>query len=146
RIVPGTFVPPLPGTEVRRAVDAERDEALDLTDVVRRLPAGLTRDGEPVVLDLDFLDGTKGAHVNISGISGVATKTSYATFLLYSLFHSGVLGAEAVNTKALIFNVKGEDLLFLDQPNIRLDDRQAARYARVGLPVSAFPSVAFFAP
>ena len=42
RIVPETFVPPLPGTEVRRAVDAERDEALDLTDVVRRLPAGLT--------------------------------------------------------------------------------------------------------
>ena len=94
RVVPETFVPPLPGTEVRRAVDAERDEALDLTDVERRLPAGLTRDGEPVVLDLDFIDGTKGAHVNISGISGVATKTSYATFLLYSLFNSGVLGAE----------------------------------------------------
>ena len=43
-------------------------------------------------LNLDFLDGTRGAHVNISGISGVATKTSYATFLLYSLFESGVLG------------------------------------------------------
>ena len=40
------------------------------------------------------------------------------------LFHSGVLGAEAVNTKALIFNVKGEDLLFLDHPNIDLDDDQ----------------------
>ena len=34
--------------------------------------------------NLDFLDGTRGAHVNICGISGVATKTSYATFLLYS--------------------------------------------------------------
>jgi hypothetical protein len=107
RVVPETFVPPLPGAEVRRAVDAERDEALDLTTVERRVPAGLTRDGEPVVLDLDFLDGTKGAHVNISGISGVATKTSYATFLLYSLFNSGVLGAAATNTKGLIFNVKG---------------------------------------
>ena len=42
RVVPETFVPPLPGTEVRRAVDAERDEALDLTAVERRLPAGLT--------------------------------------------------------------------------------------------------------
>ena len=115
RVVPEIFVPPLPGTEVRRAVGAERDAALDHDNVERKLVAGRSRDGEPVYIDLDFLDGTKGAHVNISGISGVATKTSYATFLLYALFNSGVLGAEAANTKALVFNVKGEDLLFLDQ-------------------------------
>ena len=89
------------------------------------LPAGLSRDDEPFYLNLEFLDGTRGAHVNISGISGVATKTTYATFLLYSLFHSGVLGAEAANTKALIFNVKGEDLLFLDHPNVDLERRPA---------------------
>jgi DNA helicase HerA-like ATPase len=76
----------------------------------------------------------------------VATKTSYATFLLFSLFQSGVLGPEAVNTKALVFDVKGEDLLWLDRPNLLLDETQAARYGRVGLPVDAFPSVAFFAP
>ena len=146
RVVPETFVPPLPGTEVRRAVADERDEALDLTDVERRVPAGLTRDGQPVVLDLDFLDGTKGAHVNISGISGVATKTSYATFLLYSLFHSGVLGAAATNTKGLIFNVKGEDLLFLDHANSRLDDESRARYAQLGLPVGPFRSMRILAP
>ena len=132
---------------MRRAVDAERDEALDLTDVERRLPAGLTRDGEPVVLDLDFIDGTKGAHVNISGISGVATKTSYATFLLYSLFNSGVLGAAATNTKGLIFNVKGEDLLFLDHANTRLDDDAAGplRPARAARP-APFRSVRVLAP
>ncbi len=146
RFEPEVFVPPLPGTPVRRAVGAERSEALFFDGMERRLPAGLSRDDEPLYLNLDFLDGTRGAHVNISGISGVATKTSYATFLLYSLFESGVLGPEAVNTKALVFNVKGEDLLWLDRPNIRLDDRQAARYGRVGLPVGAFPSVAFFAP
>ncbi len=101
-------------------------------------PPGCRRDGEPLYLNLDFLDGTRGAHVNISGISGVATKTSYATFLLYSLFHSGVLGAEAANTKALIFNVKGEDLLFLDHPNTRLDADQAAPRTRtLGLPAGA---------
>ncbi len=113
---------------------------------MRRLPAGLTRDGEPVVLDLDFLDGTKGAHVNISGISGVATKTSYATFLLYSLFNSGVLGAAATNTKGLIFNVKGEDLLFLDHANTRLDEEQRRRYAQLGLPAGPFRSMRVLAP
>jgi DNA helicase HerA-like ATPase len=76
----------------------------------------------------------------------VATKTSYATFLLYGLFHSGVLGSEAVNTKALIFNVKGEDLLFLDHPNERLDPDEKARYEALGLPVGAFRSLKVWAP
>jgi hypothetical protein len=146
RFEPEVFVPPRPGTPVRKAAGVERSEALFFDAMERRLPAGLSRDDEPLYLNLDFVDGTRGAHVNISGISGVATKTSYATFLLYSLFASGVLGAEAVNTKALVFNVKGEDLLWLDRPNRRLDARQAARYASLGLPVDAFASVAFFAP
>lgn len=146
RVVPEVFVPPLPGAEVRKATEEERAAALDYETVERKLPAGLSRDGEPVFLDVDFLDGTKGAHVNISGISGVATKTSYATFLLYSLFHSGVLGAEAANTKALIFNVKGEDLLFLDHPNTRLDPDQPDRYRLLGLPTGAFRSVGVLAP
>ncbi len=146
RVVPETFVPPLPGSEVRRATDEERDKALDLDEVKRRLPAGLSRDDEPIFLDLDFVDGTKGAHVNISGISGVATKTSYATFLLYSLFNSGVLGAEAMHTKGLIFNVKGEDLLFLDHPNTQLDDTQRNRYQALGLQAAPFRSVGVLAP
>jgi len=146
RVVPETFVPPLPGAEVRKAKDEERDEALDFSDVEHRLPAGLSRDDEPIYLDLDFVDGTKGAHINISGISGVATKTSYATFLLYSLFHSGVLGAKATNTRGLIFNVKGEDLLFLDHPNTKLDDAQRGRYSHLGLSASAFDDVGIVAP
>ena len=146
RVVPEIFVPPLPGTEVRRAVGAERDAALDHDNVERKLVAGRSRDGEPVYIDLDFLDGTKGAHVNISGISGVATKTSYATFLLYALFNSGVLGAEAANTKALVFNVKGEDLLFLDHANTQLDNDSAATYAGLGLPAGPFGDVGVLAP
>jgi len=146
RFEPEIYVPPLPGSEVRKAVGAERDEALFFDQMRKRLPAGLSRDDEPFHLNLEFLDGTRGAHVNISGISGVATKTTYATFLLYSLFHSGALGADAANTKALIFNVKGEDLLFLDHPNVDLPDDQPARYAALGLPTGPFASVAMFAP
>ena len=146
RVVPETFVPPLPGAEVRRAVDEERDAALDLDEVERRLPAGLSRDDDPIYLDFDFIDGTKGAHINISGISGVATKTSYATFLLYAMFNSDVLGGEAMHTKGLIFNVKGEDLLFLDHPNTRLDDSQRQRYSALGLDAAPFVSVGFLAP
>ncbi len=146
RFEPEVLLPPLPGTEVRLATEHERDTALSFDSVERRLPAGLSRSDEPVFLDLDFIDGTKGAHVNISGISGVATKTSYATFLLYSMFNSGALGAEAANTKALIFNVKGEDLLFLDHGNRSLDEEQARRYKSLGLTPAPFRDVGILAP
>ena len=146
RAEPEIFVPPLPGSVVRIAQGKERDQALYFDQMTLKLPIGLGRDGEALYANLEFLDGTRGAHVNISGISGVATKTTYATFLLYSLFTSGVLGAEAHNTKALIFNVKGEDLLFLDHLNRRLPEQARDRYDALGLPVGAFPSVAVYAP
>ena len=146
RFEPEVFVPPLPGTAVRRAEGDERDAALFFDQMEQRLPAGLSREDEPLFVNLEFLDGTRGAHVNISGVSGVATKTTYASFLLYSLFNSGALGIGAQNTKSLIFNVKGEDLLFLDHPNIKLDDEQRARYGCLGLPAGAFASVAVHAP
>ncbi|HTW04196.1 MAG TPA: ATP-binding protein, partial [Streptosporangiaceae bacterium] len=97
-------------------------------------------------VNMEFLDGTRGAHVSISGISGVATKTSFALFLLHSIFRSGALGARAVNAKALVFSVKGEDLLFLDQPNVRLDDDLRTEYAVLGLPAEPFASAGFWAP
>ena len=145
RFEPEVFVPPLPGQLVYKAEGDERDMALYFDGMEKRLPAGLTRDDEPLYANLEFLDGSRGAHVNISGISGVATKTTYATFLLYSLFRSGVLGGEAINTKALIYNVKGEDLLFLDRDNRELEDEDRDRYQRLGLPPGAFDSVDFYA-
>ena len=145
RFEPEVFVPPLPGQLVYKAEGDERDMALYFDGMEKRLPAGLTRDDEPLYANLEFLDGSRGAHVNISGISGVATKTTYATFLLYSLFRSGVLGGEAINTKALIYNVKGEDLLFLDRDNRELADEDRDRYQRLGLPPGAFDSVDFYA-
>lgn len=146
RVEPEVYVPPLPGSPVRMASGVARDQALYFDQMDRRLVAGQGRDGLPLYVNFEFIDGTRGAHVNISGISGVATKTTYATFLLYSMFHSELLGAEAANTKALIFNVKGEDLLFLDQPNARITPVQAQRYAALGLPAGPFGSVAIYAP
>ncbi len=146
RFEPEIFVPPMPGLPAMRARGKDRDEALYFDQMERRLPAGLTRDGEPVFLDLDFLDGSRGAHVNISGVSGVATKTTYALFLLYALFHSDVLGRYATNTKAIVFNVKGEDLMWLDTPNARLTESDREDFGRLGLPVGAFESVGLWAP
>ena len=102
RFEPELFVPPMPGIAALRARGKDRDEAMYFDQMERRVPAGLSRDGEPIFLDLDFLDGSRGAHLNISGISGVATKTTYALFLLYALFHSDSLGPYRANTKAIV--------------------------------------------
>lgn len=146
RVEPEVFVPPLPGAAAFRAAGSARNQALFFDRMDKKLPVGLGRDGQALYANLEFVDGTRGAHVNISGISGVATKTTYATFLLYSLFNSGVLAEEAVNTHALIFNVKGEDLLFLDHDNTHLDDAHRDRYRTLGLVPGAFKSVEVFAP
>jgi DNA helicase HerA-like ATPase len=147
RVEPEIYVPPRPGTPVRRARGKARDSALYFDTMGEHtVPVGLGRDGEPVFVNFEFVDGTRGAHVSISGVSGIATKTSFATFLLHSIFNCGVLRGEAHNTKALIFSVKGEDLLFLDFANGRLTDEQRQRYARLSLPAQPFGNVRVFAP
>jgi uncharacterized protein len=146
RVEPEVFVPPLPGQPVARAEGEALKAALFYDGMQTRLPAGRSRDGETVYINLDFIDGSRGAHINISGISGVATKTTYATFLLYSMFNSGVLQGEAINTRAIIFNVKGEDLLFLDRPNTRRDVETDATYRALGLEPGPFASVSILAP
>src|SRR5262249_20690568 len=54
-----------------------------------RIPAGLIKmsNGATTVayLDQEFILGPEGAHINISGISGLATKTSFAMFMLQSV-------------------------------------------------------------
>src|SRR4051794_3095239 len=146
RVDPECYVPPRPGETALRASGADRDSALYFDQMETRVPAGTGRDGEPIFINFEFLNGTRGAHVSISGISGVATKTSYALFLLHSVFTSGALGAAGRNAKALVFSVKGEDLLYLDQTNNRLDDDLRAAYARLGLPAQPFRSVGFYSP
>jgi uncharacterized protein len=146
RVEPEVYVPPRPGEVVRRATGQERALALYFDQMSNTVPVGRGRDGAPIYVNMEFLDGTRGAHVSISGISGVATKTSFALFLLHSIFRSGALGARAVNAKALVFSVKGEDLLFLDQPNVHLDDDLRAEYAVLGLVAEPFVSAGFWAP
>ncbi|WP_428265890.1 ATP-binding protein [Haliangium sp.] len=157
RTDPELWIAPDPGAEVHRASGAHRDRALFLDQMDRRLAVGVDQSGLPVFADFSFLSGEKGGHVSISGISGVATKTSYALFLLYMLFETGegrrLLGSQLVNTRALVFSVKGEDLLHIDRDNRKLEaDDERAQVAREqwrALGVSSpgrFRDVALFAP
>src|SRR4051812_37920956 len=110
------------------------------------IPVGLYAAGgleSPVYLDGDFLLGPEAAHLNITGVSGLATKTSAVEFLLGSIFqtfptHKGTVAA-------LCFNVKGPDLCFLDQP-ANLSEEDQRQYARLGLRAEPFENVQYYAP
>lgn len=68
----------------------------------------------PVWIDSEYLLGPEAGHANWTGQSGLATKTSHAVFLLSAIFQK--LQMEGRSVGALMFNVKGPDLLWLDKP------------------------------
>jgi DNA helicase HerA-like ATPase len=147
RLDPEVWVSTDPGEVVERARGEQRRKALYVDEMDRPLPVGLGRDGEPVYLDLDFFDGRKGGHMSISGISGVATKTSFALFFLRLLSgQPDVVGESAANLRVLVFNVKGEDLLWLDKRNRYFDEEAAAAWRQLGMDPAPFPSASFWAP
>jgi len=91
------------------------------------------KDPVPIVLDARYVVGYEAAHVNISGASGVATKTSYALFLLYALLayserHDG-------GVAAIAFNVKEADLMFIDDLPTWVELDQVKDHPRWGLSV-----------
>ncbi|UCC81715.1 MAG: ATP-binding protein [Gemmatimonadota bacterium] len=96
-----------------------------------------------VYLDADFLLGPEAAHLNITGVSGLATKTSLVEFLLASVFEH--LPESKGSVAAVCFNVKGPDLLFLDQPG-ELDEDDRHMYELLAVPPEPFKDVRFFAP
>jgi uncharacterized protein len=154
RTSPELWLPPSPGTPVSVARGDDRRLALfqDRMDG-RHLFVGLDHDDMPVALDWSFLNGEKGAHLSISGISGVATKTSYALFVLYMLLETAqgraLLGRHVAHTRAVVFNVKGEDLLHIDRPNSKFlnDDRAREMWRALGVnEPGPFESVRFYAP
>ena len=130
RVEPEFYVPPRPGALVRRAAGDDRARALYF-DRMERQAAGRRSAATARRSTSTWTSSTAPAARTCRSAAspGVATKTSFALFLLHSLFRSGVLGARAINAKALIFSVKGEDLLFLDYANNRLDDDARAKYA-----------------
>lgn len=98
-----------------------------------------------VVLNSHFLIGPEGAHLNISGISGLAAKTSYSMFLLKAVQEK--FRTEDGETVAFVFfNVKGRDLMAIDEPNESLSEADKIIYENLGLTSSPFSNVKYYYP
>lgn len=150
------------------ATAEEINFALGLNDIQNPLVCGYiemydgTKGSEkvtlPVNLNSKFIIGPEGAHLNISGISGLAAKTSYAMFLLKAIQDEYLKKVENENdddsVAFVIFNVKGKDLLAIDQMNDFSDERNSEKakadilkkYEKLGLIPEPFKNVHYYYP
>jgi hypothetical protein len=157
-------VPPPPGAKVIIASEEEIDIALGFDELLQKncaIPIGVFRNSRPAYADVRYILGENGAHINISGQSGVAAKTSYATFLVKSFLDTGnrlkeknELMACLSRSRFIVFNVKGEGLLFLDKWSKEWKEKEEAEtgrswrrmYQALRMEAEPFKKVAFFAP
>lgn len=150
----GIYIPVQEGKKVYLATENEIKMALGLDKVKYPIPAGYIKmyegDNEqiiPVHFNSHFLIGPEGAHLNISGISGLASKTSYAMFLMKSI-QDVAMREDNESVAFIMMNVKGTDLLKIDELNERENELKLIRpiYEKLGLQMSAFNQVSYYYP
>ncbi len=151
RHVPEEPLQPVPMGTVFLADEADVAIALRMDGYLKPgartgIPIGVYRAGgtdAPIFLDADFLIGPEAAHLNISGVSGLATKTSAVEWLLQSIFTH--FPAQKGSVAAVCFNVKGPDLCYLDQPG-EIEEADRALYEKCGVSPEPFEDVQYYAP
>ena len=149
----GTPIPVL----LHRNGNAARDQDGDI--LYEELPDGSERpifQHTPIEVDSDYLLGPEAGHANWTGQSGLATKTSHALFVISSVFQKA-----PQSVAALMFNVKGPDLLWLDKAAYVSDDEAATlvergaklptpldrlMYENMGMSPDPFAHLRIFAP
>jgi len=154
------YTPVHNNAKVYLATAEEITQALGLDRIQNPLVCGSLRMYEgtsdevtlPVHLNSKFILGPEGAHLNISGISGLAAKTSYAMFLMKSI-QNQYLNSDIDDSVAfVIFNVKGRDLMAIDHQNDFSTDEPGERertykeYADLNLTTDPFKNVKYYIP
>ena len=147
------YTPVLDGSIVTLADSHDVTVALGLDNIKNPLPCGIIEmyDGDdkikiPVNFNSHFLIGPEGAHLNISGISGLASKTSYAMFLLKSIQQRYIKESEYESVAFVFLNVKGRDLLAVNEQNEELPENDKKMYKELKLETKPFENVKYFYP
>jgi hypothetical protein len=151
RQVPEEPLQPVPMGAVYLADDHDVAVALRMDGYLKEgestgIPIGVYRAGASdsvIYVDADFLIGPEAAHLNITGVSGLATKTSAIEWILSSIFTH--FPEKKGSVAAVCFNVKGPDLCFLDQPGM-IEDADRSLYEKCRVPATPFQQVKYFAP
>lgn len=147
------YSPVLDGKQVSLCSVDDIKTALGLNDVKNPIVCGylqMYKGNEAlkikVELNANFLIGPEGAHLNVSGISGLAAKTSYSMFLLNAI-QQKFCTKDSGDVAFVFFNVKGRDLMAIDEPNSELKEKDKAIYTEeLGLQPLPFQNVTYYYP
>jgi DNA helicase HerA-like ATPase len=165
RTEPVTHTPPTEESTVYLGGkrDAEKGYGIDGIQQENKLHLGLLRNGGtefagPAVIDLGYLLGENGGHLNVNGIAGLGAKSSFLLHVNYLLLREAAEQAKRLPGKpnrlqivSIIFNVKNYDLFFIDRWSKQWRTKQAEAgsewkdFAGVDRP-TPFTKVQFFAP
>lgn len=121
------------------------------------LPFGLLRNGASVTagiarLDVRDLCGERAGHLNVSGQAGRGTKSSFLTVVVRSLidfaraWDNGDPHKIPFSVRPIVFNTKGNDLMYLDLLNRGLNKERLATWEQMGVKPVPFTSAEFRAP
>lgn len=154
------YTPVHNNAKVYLATPEETAKALGLENIKNPIVCGSLKMYEgtseevtlPVHFNSKFILGPEGAHLNISGISGLASKTSYAMFLMKAIQDHYLKSNTDDSVALVIFNVKGKDLMAIHRPNDFLDEgseekkRVLEEYKSLGLSTEPFKNVKYYIP
>lgn len=162
RTQPAYLTAPFEQSPVRLANAEEAQIAYGIDEVSEesQLPVGLIKNGGEAVsgagiIDLDYLLGANGGHMNVNGVAGRGTKSSFLLFVIYMLLHKArerkrlmPSGNSPLSVVPIILNVKGFDLFHIDCPSRGYDPAShAADWQALGIESPApFANVRFYAP
>jgi uncharacterized protein len=129
RTTPVAHTPPTEESEVFLAGAKEAGEGYGLDRMGHRLDVGLLKNGGTqfagrAAVDLDFLLGKNGGHLNVNGIAGLGTKSTLLLTLNWLLLREARRQKEAkpsdpkrLQVVSVVFNVKNFDLFHIDRWN-----------------------------
>ncbi|RAQ93967.1 ATP-binding protein [Thermogemmatispora tikiterensis] len=160
-VEPRVLTPPRERSKVYLAGEREAAIAYAAGEIRpgRELPIGLIKNGgEPLagagLLDLDYLLGLNGGHLNVTGSTGRGTKSSFLLFVVWMLLHycrelERLAPSQPDRTRVVpvIFNVKNYDLFFIDRQCKHFGPEHQADWLRLGVSdPRPFRNVTFYAP
>jgi len=121
------------------------------------LPIGLLRNGGmdmsgAALIDIRDLCGQRAGHLNVTGQAGHGTKSSFLLVIVKSLIEfahrwdNGDANRERFSVRPIVFNVKGNDLMFIDEPNRYLSEKHSNRWGEMGVEPQPFVNAEFYSP
>lgn len=156
RVEPPLLTPPIEQSNVYLGGEAEAEYSYGFGEMNRSMVVGRLRNGGSAFaglakVDLAYLLGDNGGHVNVNGMTGAGTKSSFLLTVIKLLLDEAQnpTSNNPLHIVPIILNVKGEDLMWIDQPNREFQknrERYISDWKTLGIKAEPFRNAKFYAP